>query len=364
MRLLDRQVARELVAPFMAGVLVFIGVILVNTIVNNGPALFALNPPWRVVLRWLALRVPIILTYALPVGCMLATSLVVIRQGRDSEITAWRMGGVAVRRIFGPFYLAGLAVSALAIINNEFVAPRYSTRANEVLIEQILQGPGAGVKTDMPFRSGEETVAHVGRVDLQREEMYFVLVYRLREGRPIEAICAQRAVRQGGRWKLLNGQHNWFDTDGRLSRSERFDEAPVTFAANIAELWEDQDEPEQATAAELIRRMRLYQSVGDKVNALRMSYFLNAKFSIPLTCLVFTLLAAPLSLRFAGRGWHPMAGVLVTIGVVFFCNGTINWAKAIALSGPAPWIPPVPAAWLHVVVFGGLAAVLARQVER
>ncbi|NUQ01330.1 MAG: YjgP/YjgQ family permease [Armatimonadetes bacterium] len=364
MKLLDRRLLGELLAPFIAGTLVFVAVILVNTIVNNTAAIFTLHAPWQVVLQWLWYRVPIIITYALPVGCMLATSLVVIRLGRDNEITAWRMGGTSIRRLFVPFYLGGLLVSLVALLNNELVAPRYRVKANEVLIKRILQGPGSWVKDDMPFRAGDDTMAHVGRIDLRKREMYFVLIYRLREGVPTEALSAARCVQEAGKWVLREGQHSWFDDRGRLSRLEHFDSSPVEFAPNLALMWEDENEPEQLSAQEIWRRLRLYERAGDIINTIRMRYFLHAKFAVPLTCLIFTLLAAPLSLRFAGRRSHPLAGVMLTIAVVFFTNGTINWAKAIALSGPQAWIPPIVAAWLHVVVFGGLALVLARRAER
>jgi len=316
-----------------------------------------------VVLRWLILRVPLILTLALPIGCLLATSLLVIRMGRDGEIVAWRMGGVSIRRLFRPFLLGGAAVSLLALLNNELLAPRYRVKANEVLLQRILQGPGSGVKTDMPLLAGDDAVVHVGRVDLRRSEMYFVLVYRFHDGRPQEALCAPRCVKENGRWMLCDGQHNWFDEDGRLSRTERFDRYPAHLDPNIARLWESDLDAEFMSAVDLWRRARLYASTGERDNLVRMRYYFQTKFSLPLTCLVFTLLAAPLSLRYAGPKSHPFAGVLLSIVVVFFCNGTINWARAIALSGPQAWIPPEVAAWIHVVVFGGLAFVLAWRSE-
>ena len=363
MKQLDRYLLHEVAAPFAAGTLVFVAVILVNTIVANTAAIFALHPSTLTVLKWLALRIPIILTIALPVGCMLATSLVVIRLGRDQEITALRMGGVSVRRIFAPLYLAGLTVSVLAVANNELVAPGFRLRANQVLLDRILQSPGSTVKTDLPFRAGESDVVHVGRVDLKQQQMYFVLIYRFREGRPVEALCARQCVKQGRQWVLQDGLHHRFDDEGHLVSSEPFTEQPVHFAESLAELWSDETEPEQMSARELARRAALSRQAGDVLTNIQMRYYLHTKFALPLTCLIFTLLAAPLSLRLAHKQTHSLAGVMLTIAVVFFCNGTINYAKAIALSGPQAFLPPVFAAWLHVLVFGGLAGLLTWRAE-
>jgi LPS export ABC transporter permease LptG len=360
----DRYVVSEMVVPMIAGTLLFAAVVLANVIVKSSETILQLDTPWHVTVRWLGYRLPIILTLALPVGAMLATALVVIRLGRDNELTALRMGGLSVRRMFAPFYLVGLLTSAFAFVNNEYLAPPAARRANELFLGSILRGGGPVIKNNATFRAAGESFCHVSRVDLQRDRMEFVLIYRLQDGRPKEALCATAAEREQGQWVLRNGQHSVFNDDGSLARApEPFDRYPVQFADNIVDMWEDDKDPQAMTLRQVQTRLALAESAGDNLNAVRLRYYLHAKWSIPVTCLVFTLLAAPLSLRFARPGSHPFAGVLLTIAVVFFCNGTINWARTIALSGAA-WMPPELAAWAHVAVFGGLALVLLARAER
>lgn len=352
-----------MIAPFVGGSLIFVGVILASTIVKSSAAIFRLNPPWQVTFQWLWYRVPVILTFALPVGVMFATSLLMIRMGRDNEITSLRMGGLSIRRFFVPFYLVGLVVSFAALVNNESLAPRGATKSNEVLLKRILQSPGTAIKDTAAFRSGGNSFCHVSRVDLRAKVLYFVLIYRLENGLPREALSAARGVREGGDWVLEDVYHHWFDEQGQLVRRVFEERHPVSFANDLVEMWDEEKDPDQMTIREVHDRLKLLERAGDLANSQRLRYYLHTKFSLPLTCLVFTLLAAPLSLRLAKPGSHPFAGLLLTIAVVFFCNGTINWAKAIALSGPQAWMSPGFAAWLHVWVFGGLALVLARRAE-
>jgi len=360
---LDRYVLREVFLPFLAGVVGFVGVILVNTIVNSTSAILAQDVSIWVIVRWLCYRVPIVMTFALPVGCMLGTSLLVVRMGRDNELTPWRLGGVSLRRIFRPLLWGGSAISILALINSEYIAPKYRTKAARILIDNSLMGPGSAVKPDLPFRAGDDSFVHVGRVDLQRNEMYFVLIYQLREGRPVSTLCAQKAVQRDGRWELRDGQRNTFDEAGHLISTTPFQSEPVEFAPDLAEIWEDVTEPEHLPAGELYRRLQQYEAIGDKLNAVEARYYLHAKFAIALTSFVFVLLAAPVSLPFARPRSNPMAGLLVTVVVIFFCNGTINWAKAICIGAPEPWLPPAVAAWLHVVLFGTIGAVLLQKSD-
>ncbi|MBI2300231.1 MAG: LptF/LptG family permease [Armatimonadetes bacterium] len=363
MKLVDRYILREWIAPFVAGTLVFVAVILVNTIIKSSGAIFSLHPPWQVTLKWLAWRLPVVLTVALPVGCMLATSLLTVRLGRDRELLALRLGGMSVRRLFLPFYLAGLLVSLLALLNDEFLAPTAALRANEVFLQRIMQMTGQTIKDSTAFRSGEQSFCHVGKVDLRANVLHFVLIYRLRNGRPFEALCATEAHREGRQWVLHDVRHSWFDERARLAKVAREDRVPVQFADDIVEMWDEDKNPEQLTFRDLRRRVDLLAEAGDSANSQRLRYFLHTKLSLPLTCLIFALLAGPLSLPFAAPERHPFTGVLITVIVIFFCNGTINWAKAIALSGPQAWMSPGLAAWLHVLIFGVLGAFLLRRVE-
>lgn len=360
----DRYILREMAAPFVGGTLLFVAVILANTIIQAGDEIFQRQASWQNILAWLFYRLPFILTVSLPVGAMLATSLTMIRLGRDNEITPLRLGGMSVRRLFVPFYLMGLAISLLALADAELLTPPALARSNALLSRVIMQQGEAVIEPNATFRAGGETFCHVSRVDLKRAEMDFVLVYRFDHGRPAEALCAPRGVRVDGQWQLQRGQHSWFDAEGRLARCEPFETYPVAFAQNLVELWDKDKDPEQLTIRELRRRLSLALATGDRLNAVSLRYFLATKFAMPLSCLVFTLLAAPLSLRFARPQTSPFLGLLLTIIVVFFANGTINYARTIALSGPNTWLGPGLAAWAHVGIFGALAALLIWRAER
>lgn len=360
---IDRYILREMAPPFLAGTLVFLTVILASTIIQSSEEIFQLQTPPGAVFAWLWHRVPFILVFALPVGAMLSANLTIIRLGRDNELVPLRLGGMSVRRLFRPFLWAGVAASLLSLAISEFIVPPSLARANEVLAKVILQSPDQVVKANKTFRTGGEAFCHVGRVDMRAATMDFVLIYRFADGAPRESLAASRCRRVGRGWQLENGQHSWFDQQGRLERTEPFATYPVEFADNLVSLWDEDKAPEQLTVRQARARLALMRDTGETRAGVELRYFLHAKLSMPLTCLIFTMLAAPLSLRFARPQTSPMMGVLLTIIVVFFANGTINWAKVLALAGSNAWLGPEVAAWLHVVVFGAVAAGLIARAE-
>ena len=83
------------------------------------------------------------------------------------------------------------------------------------------------------------------------------------------------------------------------------------------------------------------------LDAQRMRVRLQFKYSMPLACLVFALVAAPLGARYARFG--SFAGIVVSIIIVFLYNGVRSWGLAFGLVGE---LDPIAAAWAQNVIFG------------
>ncbi len=363
MRLADRYVLRELVVPFLAGTVGFVAMVLAKLIVSSSATIFNYDTPWRETVRWLALRTPVILTWAMPVGILLAVALLVLRLGHHNEITAFRMGGLPAGRLFAPLWATGMVVAAAALVNGELISPPLARRANALLSEVILHRGQNPVKDNATFTAGGDTFCHVSRVDRTNKVLVSVLIYRLQQGLPAEALSAPECVWTPGGWELRGGRRYQFDEQGVLVASEPFEVFPVAFADDLEELWDEDKDPDELTIRQVYRRLRLHEAAGDQVNAAAMRFYLHRKFAVPFTCPVFVLVAVAMCLPSAKPGQQPVVGVLLTIVVVFFCNGTMNWAKTIALSGPGTWLPPALAAWLHVLVFGAIGVIMLRRAE-
>src|SRR5438270_3705785 len=92
------------------------------------------------------------------------------------------------------------------------------------------------------------------------------------------------------------------------------------------------------------------------INEFTLDYYL--RFSIPLSCLIFAIMAAPLSLRFARGGsfW----GILLSIVLGFVYYNTIFFAKIMGTNGV---IPPVVAGWSQDILFGLFGVFLIMREE-
>ena len=93
-RLLDRYVLREVVPPFLLGLLLVTFVLLMNQVLLLADLFIDKGVPWLQALRLLVLLVPSILVFALPMAVLMGVVGGLARLSADSEIVALRSARV------------------------------------------------------------------------------------------------------------------------------------------------------------------------------------------------------------------------------------------------------------------------------
>ena len=102
---------------------------------------------------------------------------------------------------------------------------------------------------------------------------------------------------------------------------------------------------EEMSIGELKQQISAFGGVGREVRDMKVNY--HFKLSIPLSCLVFALCAAPLGIRFARSGSY--SGILLGIVVMFLYQNNIWLGKALGMGG---LVPPFLAGWSQNIIFG------------
>ena len=114
MKLLDYYIIREIIFPFIFGILAFTAIIagsslifqLVSKAVKYG---FGISSTIQLFIY----KLPAIISLTLPMAILLATILVIGRLSADLEILALRSAGISMFRILIPILSIGLVVSLL-----------------------------------------------------------------------------------------------------------------------------------------------------------------------------------------------------------------------------------------------------------
>ena len=356
MRILDRYIARELLAPLLVGLVGFESLMLGNILYLNWRLIRDAGADWAVVARLLALRAPEVALYGIPFSMLLATSWAVTRLARDGEFTALRAGGASVRRILVPIMGAAAVVSGFSYVNAEHAVPWATHAAENIVRRMVLRQPVPFFRQDVFFRVPPNYYVYIHRLEPKTKHFYDIHVYELTgRGYPLLTVA------HSGYWRnevlyLNDGVRHKLRPDGTWEYEARFGRATINLHQALAEFWTEQKTPREMTAEELNRYIGIFANSGVDVNSLRMEY--HFKFALPLAALVFALLAAPLTLRFSRGG--SMMGLLVTFALAFMYQVLMSWSRLLGESGA---LPPVIAAWSQNLVFGAVGILLIARQE-
>jgi len=353
MRLLDRYLLRQLTLPFAIGVLLFVLILLGEVAYHIGPTIAGGRVPASLIMKYLLLRAPRAVVWSLPFGALLGVSMTVTGLAHHGEMTAMRAGGSAFVRICAVLVLAGALGSAAGIALNELVVPGAMQAAQRTFAQMMQSQPVLSEAHEQFFRDEQGRFFYVRDMLPAENLLRQVMIWRRDDAGNIREItAATEAQLQGEVWTLRDGATVTLDEQGlQEGELERFTAKRVRLGQALQDYYADRRSPAELTAQELQELVLVRERTGGEAHQLEV--YLHFKYSIPLACLIFALIAAPLAHRYARLGTY--VGVVIAILVVFLYNGVRSWTLAFGLAGS---IPPMIAGWTPDVLFGLIGIIL------
>ncbi|MFI4898322.1 MAG: LptF/LptG family permease [Phycisphaerales bacterium JB059] len=89
--------------------------------------------------RFMLLAIPPMLAYALPFASGFGTTLAYHRLAQDNEILAAKAGGISHRKLLVPAAAIGVILSFALLMLNEQVIPRFLTRMERLITQDVMQ---------------------------------------------------------------------------------------------------------------------------------------------------------------------------------------------------------------------------------
>ena len=165
MNLLDRHIFKSILSTALVAVALFAFILMAENIVRDllGP-LLAGQLPLLTSGRLVLLSIPVVISYALPLGMLTGVLLTLGRLSSDSEITAMRAAGISVPRIAGPvFLLAALGVVLGLRINFESM-PWAKLQYERELSAAVRSNPLSYIKQRTFIREFPDCVIYIGEM--------------------------------------------------------------------------------------------------------------------------------------------------------------------------------------------------------
>jgi LPS export ABC transporter permease LptG/LPS export ABC transporter permease LptF len=355
LRILDRYVLRELMAPFWLSLLLLTFALEIPPILQHGETLIAEGASWDVVVRVLATLVPQALGITIPMALLVGILIALGRLSGDREIVAMEACGVSPGRLLRPLLLFGLIATAATTYVMIVALPAANQAFREITFKLLMTRGETKIKPRVFYTAFPNLVIYVREVtpgvgwsDVMVTESSTPTqpkTYLAKKGRLL-LDESKRTVQM----VLIDGTHHSVNFDD----PEKYEQG--TFAQTMLVIDPESVFPRmgptkgamEMTIAELKAEMADLRKQNIFPHNQIMTW--QKKYSIPAACLAFLLIA--LGMGVSHRRDGRLAAFVLGIGVVFVYWILMYISEAIAKASLLPYWFAWLAMWVPNIVVG------------
>jgi LPS export ABC transporter permease LptG/LPS export ABC transporter permease LptF len=365
LRILDRYLLRELMAPFWFAVLLLTFALEIPPILEHGETLIAEGASWDVVVRVLLTLVPQSLGITIPMALLFGILFTLGRLSGDREIVAMEACGVSLLKLLRPLLVFSLVATAATTYVMIVALPAANQEFREITFKLLMARGETKIKPRVFYTSFPNLVIYVREVtpgvgwtdvfvtdtSLPNEpKLYLSKTGRLllsEEKRTVQMV-------------LKDGSHHF----ARLDDPEKYESG--TFKETTLNIDPDSVFPREGpmkglmemTIAELKEDMAELRAQDIHPHNQIMAW--QKKYSIPAACIAFLFVA--IGLGVSNRRDGKLASFVVGIGVVFVYWILMYVSEALAKGRLFPWWFAHLAMWVPniVVALWGLVLVVKK----
>ncbi len=364
MKKLDRYLLKELSGPFFLAVIGLAIFLLLNLIIALSGLMAGHGVGVLAMAKLILLRLPDLMVVAFPMALLFAIFLGLGRLVHDREVMGMEAGGISRRRLLAPLFFAGLVVASGNFFFQNWIAPQ-AEHAYQMEIRRIIfRGRLPHIRAHTFFTGPGETFFYGRRFDERDGILSEILIHDMggdlvpRKGdATMMVLTAERGQWIDDTWILTDGIIFGYDRQGRLVYTASFESIEIATGLTSADYILGAKSPSEMRLDELLARIKIFRRAGLDITRLQVE--LHSRFAIPLTALIFALIGGPLSFIFSKRS--RAMGVMISLLLVGFFQGTLLWAETMGKGGV---IPPAVAGWAPNLIFGFIGLYLYLRLDR
>ena len=363
LKTLDRYVIREIIPPTLIAILIFTFLLQLPPLMEQLERLVAKGVSWSTAAHILILLAPQALGLTIPMGLLVGTLVGLGRLSGDREAVAMLACGVSPYRLLRPIMTVALLATAATFYIMVWAIPYANQRYREIVYDIIAKKAEGDIRPrvffeDFPpyvlYPNDEVPSGQPGWKDLlvaQTSPSAPPTMWFAKRGR-LELDYEHRAVTL----VLTDGIRYETSKPGEILKYAFQGDSLITIDPDA--VFPPMDLPpgtSEKTIAQLRESMATKQA--GNISTHPEIIAIHQKFSIPIACIVFALLALALGMSVARDG--KFSGFVVGIAVIFGYYAVFLVAESAAKGHQ---IPAWSARWLPNFVFGplGVAALMWR----
>lgn len=348
MKIIDRYMIKQMLLPYIFGMMGFVVILSINPLVESMFFVINRNIPASIVFKWFVYRLPQDMGYTFPMAMLFSSLMVFSRMSRDSEVVAFKSGGVSIYRIMSPVLIFALLISIGALLFSEFVAPMSTEKAQKIKHREFLKLNEPRYKEKILVKDSGNTILFMGKIDVNRGHVERFMLMEVSPERPtliVRRIVAERAHYEVDKWRLANVSEYEYGEDGCATLVDQSTYRLVKINHKLEDFRKVEKKAEEMSMRELKSDIKECNRTGTK-NTVPLMVDFYLKGSIPFASFIFAILGTAMGLR------HTRGGAFIGFGiscvVVFIYYVVMSLARSYGRVG---MLPPMASAWLHNVLF-------------
>ncbi len=322
--------------------------------------LFAGAVTWIDVVRVMALAIPKLMLYALPMSTLMGVLLGFVRLNADNELIAIRSAGIGFRQLWPAVATVTVLATVASFYTSVFLLPT-SKRQLKITLQSFSRAVVPSLLKEGRFIDiVPGLVFFFEHVDAKTGQIQGILVHDSRNPKMRATIVARSATvldvsqQKALVFHLSDGTISRVSGDLKSSQTIRFHTYDLVLS--LEELMGTQKirswKKGEMTMSELKQAMKRSRNPGYALE-------FHKRIALPFACLFLGFAAAPLGALFQ-RG-NRMSGV--TLGIAVFLSYYILFSIGKAL-GDEKILPPVVGIWLPNLAVCALAVYLWKKIHR
>ena len=351
MSILDRYLIKEIVKYF--GIILCTAVVLYLAIdfFENVDRFMEAGLSTSRILEYFQLKLPLIIVQITPIGILLAVLITFGLMNKNNEIIALKSGGMSVYHFLKPILALGVVFTVLYFILAEVVVPVTISKANEIWRVEV-KGYTVTAERKNIWIKGHRSIAFISYFNPQDQSLSGITLNHFDdEFRLVRRVDAAKGKFKNDRWifydvmeQKLDGQTGSYAIRFADKQVEQMDLSP-------------NDLKRAAKKSEEMSFKELYKYIldveGEGYDATPYRVDLQAKFALPLACIIVCIIGASVTLRKTtreGLAFNVMIG-MVAVFLYWIAQG---FCTSLGYGG---MLPPFIAAWVANFIFTCLAVV-------
>jgi len=369
LKIINRYIFKEIIQPF--GIVLFIltfvllmGKILqlMDLMVNKGVSLLDIA-------QLILFLMPSFLVFTIPISLLISILIALGRLSSDNELTVLKASGLSLYQITPPILLIAFISFLLTSLTTLFLVP-YSNAATKALLFNVARNKASiGIKQKVFNADFNGIVLYAEKVPYDGGFMEGVLVSDQRTSDEPGTIIAKKAFLVSNQKSLsvtlrLENGSTFFVTKN-MKNFRKMDFKTYDINLDLQSSLKDTEKMrtkavKEMTPGELIKNLKSSKH-NDKIYR-KTAIELYEKFSIPLSCLVFSILAIPLGVKTHHRSVKSRGFTVGLVTVLLYyllqlgCDGMISAGK----------LPPFLGSWIPNLIFtmAGILLYFSAAVEK